>query len=238
MVLAENERLRANLLRAVSHDLRTPLTSIMGSADSLMTCGETLDPKTRGKLYSDIYQDAQWLNGMVENLLSASRMTGGQLNLNMTTELMDDMVDEAVNHLSRQLKDFTLVRNRPEELLFVRADARLLVQVVINLLDNAAKYAPKGSGIRIDTLAENGKVLVRIADEGPGIPEDQKERIFDLFYSSGSLAGDSRRGLGIGLALCRSIVGAHNGTITVSDREPHGAVFEFALPRDEVNLNE
>ena len=92
MMLAENERLRANLLRAVSHDLRTPLTSIMGSADSLMTCGETLDPKTRGKLYSDIYQDAQWLNGMVENLLSASRMTGGKLNLNMTTELMEDMI--------------------------------------------------------------------------------------------------------------------------------------------------
>ena len=238
MVLAENERLRANLLRAVSHDLRTPLTSIMGNADSLISCGGSLDQKTRDQLYSDIYQDAQWLNGMVENLLSASRMNGGKLNLNMTTELMDDMISEAVDHLSRQLKHYTVCRNRPEELLFVKADARLIIQVVINLLDNAIKYAPVGSTIRIDTGERGGMVAVRIADNGPGIPDDQKERVFDLFYSSGNPTGDSRRGLGIGLALCQSIVKAHGGTISVSDQEPHGAVFEFMLPRDEVNLNE
>ena len=238
MVLAENERLRANLLRAVSHDLRTPLTSIMGNADSLMACGETLDPATRSQLYSDIYQDAQWLNGMVENLLSASRMNDGKLNLNMTTELIDDMISEAVAHLSRQLERYTVRRTSPEELLFVRADARLIVQVVINLLDNAVKYAPEGSAIWIDTSVRDGQVAVRIADDGPGIPDDQKERIFDLFYSSGNPTGDSRRGLGIGLALCQSIIRAHGGTISVSDHEPHGAVFEFTLPRDEVNLNE
>lgn len=238
MVLAENERLRANLLRAVSHDLRTPLTSIMGNADSLMTCGETLDTKTRSQLYSDIYQDALWLNGMVENLLSASRMNGGKLNLNMTTELMDDMISEAVEHLSRQLKNHTVDRRRAEKLLFVKADARLIIQVVINLLDNAVKYAPEGSTIRIDTAEKDGMVAVRIADDGPGIPDDQKERIFDLFYSSGNPTGDSRRGLGIGLALCQSIIKAHGGTIRVSDNAPHGAVFEFMLPRDEVNVNE
>ena len=238
MVLAENERLRANLLRAVSHDLRTPLTSIMGNADSLMTCGETLDAKTRGQLYSDIYRDAQWLTGMVENLLSASRMNDGKLNLNMTTELMEDMIGEAVSHLSRQLENRTVIRNRPRGLLFVKADARLIVQVVINLLDNAVKYTPEGSVIRIDTAERDGMVAVSVADDGPGIPDDQKERIFDLFWSSGSPAGDSRRGLGIGLALCRSIVGAHGGTITVRDNEPRGAVFEFTLPRDEVNVNE
>ena len=238
MVLAENERLRANLLRAVSHDLRTPLTSIMGNADSLMTCGDTLDAKTRGQLYNDIYQDAQWLTGMVENLLSASRMKEGKLNLKMTTELMDDMISEAVTHLSRQLKAYNLQRSQSDELLFVKADARLLVQVVINLLDNAIKYAPEGSTIWIDTLARDGNVVVRIADNGPGIPDDQKDHIFDLFYSSGNPTGDSRRGLGIGLALCQSIIKAHNGTITVMDHEPQGAVFEFALPRDEVNLNE
>ena len=238
MVLAENERLRANLLRAVSHDLRTPLTSIMGNADSLIACGDTLDAETRNQLYSDIYQDAQWLNGMVENLLSASRMNEGKLNLNMTTELMDDMISEAVDHLGRQLQKYRVERNRAEELLFVKADARLIVQVVINLLDNAMKYAPEGSTIRIDTTTRGGSVAVRIADEGPGVPDDQKELIFDLFYSSGNPTGDSRRGLGIGLALCQSIIRAHGGTISVSDHEPHGAVFEFMLPRDEVNLNE
>lgn len=238
MVLAENERLRANLLRAVSHDLRTPLTSIMGNADSLITCGTTLDTATRSQLYSDIYQDAQWLNGMVENLLSASRMNGEKLNLNMTTELMDDMISEAVQHLSRQLKKYTVHRNRSEELLFVKADARLIIQVVINLLDNAIKYAPEGSDIWISTAKRNGKVCVRISDNGPGIPDDQKAHIFDLFYSSGNPKGDNRRGLGIGLALCQSIIKTHDGTISVSDLEPHGAVFEFLLPMDEVNLNE
>ena len=238
MMLAENERLRANLLRAVSHDLRTPLTSIMGNADSLISCGDTLDAGTRNQLYSDIYQDAQWLTGMVENLLSASRMNEGKLNLNMTTELIDDMISEAVTHLSRQLKNYTVERNNSGKLLFVKADARLIVQVVINLLDNAVKYAPEGSTIRIETAGQDGNVIVRIADEGPGIPDDQKDHIFDLFYTSGNPTGDSRRGLGIGLALCQSIIKAHGGTISVSDHKPHGAVFEFVLPEDEVNLNE
>ena len=106
MVLAENERLRANLLRAVSHDLRTPLTSIMGNADSLMSCGETLDPATRSQVYHDIYDDAQWLTGMVENLLSASRMNEGKLNLNITTELVDDLIGEAVRHLGKRLDKY------------------------------------------------------------------------------------------------------------------------------------
>ena len=238
MVLAENERLRANLLRAVSHDLRTPLTSIMGNADSLISCGETLEPGTRRQLYSDIYQDAEWLTGMVENLLSASRMTGGQLNLNMTTELIDDMISEAVRRLGRRLEKYTVIRNAPETLLFVKADARLIVQVVVNLLDNAVKYAPEGSHIWIDTTEQEGSVAVRIADDGPGIPDSQKEHIFDLFYTSSNPTGDSRRGLGIGLSLCQSIIQAHGGTISVSDHEPHGAAFEFILPRDEVNLNE
>ena len=238
MVLAENERLRANLLRAVSHDLRTPLTSIMGNADNLMTCGESLDPETRRQLYSDIYRDAQWLNGMVENLLSASRMNDGKLNLNMTTELIDDMISEAVSHLGRRLDHHTVIRNRPDALLFVKADARLIVQVVINLLDNAIKYSPEGSHIWIDTSEQQGNVAVRIADDGPGIPDDQKKHIFNLFYTSGNPTGDSRRGLGIGLALCQSIIKAHGGTISVSDNEPHGAAFEFILPKDEVNLNE
>ena len=238
MVLAENERLRANLLRAVSHDLRTPLTSIMGNADSLMSCGETLEPQTRRQLYTDIYQDAQWLNGMVENLLSASRMNGGQLSLNMTTELIDDMISEAVRHLGRRLEKHILIRHSSDELLFVKADARLLVQVVVNLLDNAVKYAPEGSHILIDTAERDGNVYVRIADDGPGIPDDQKEHIFNLFYTSGNPTGDSRRGLGIGLSLCQSVIRAHGGTISVSDNKPHGAAFEFSLPRDEVNVNE
>ena len=238
MVLAENERLRANLLRAVSHDLRTPLTSIMGNADNLLSCGETLDQATRRQIYTDIYDDAQWLTGMVENLLSASRMNEGKLNLNMTTELMSDMVTEAIRHMGRRLDGYCLEKDEPDALLFVKADARLIVQVVINLLDNAIKYAPAGSKISIGISERKENVVVRIADEGPGIPDDLKAHVFDLFFTSGNPTGDSRRGLGIGLSLCQSIVRAHSGVMTVLDNVPHGAVFEFSLPKDEVNMHE
>ena len=238
MVLAENERLRANLLRAVSHDLRTPLTSIMGNADNLLSCGESLDQETRRQVYTDIYDDAQWLTGMVENLLSASRMNEGRLSLNMTTELMSDMVAEAIRHMGRRLDGYRLEKDEPNVLLFVKADARLIVQLVINLLDNAIKYAPAGSKISVRISEKQENVVVRIADEGPGIPDDQKAQVFDLFFTSGNPTGDNRRGLGIGLSLCQSIVRAHGGTITVSDNVPRGAAFEFSLPREEVNVHE
>ena len=238
LVLAENERLRANLLRAVSHDLRTPLTSIMGNADNLISCGETLDRETRRQLYTDIYADAQWLTGMVENLLSASRMSDDGLNLNITTELMDDMISEAIRHMGRRLDSYHLVNRKPDELLFVKADARLIVQVLINLLDNAIKYSPPGSNILIDTSSDSEEVTVRVTDDGPGIPDSQKQHVFDLFYTSGNPGGDSRRGLGIGLALCQSIIKAHHGTITVSDYFPQGVTFAFTLPKVEVNTDE
>ncbi len=237
-LLAENERLRANLLRAVSHDLRTPLTSIMGSADNLVTSGEALDVKTRQQLYADIYADAQWLSGMVENLLSASRMQDGQLNLNMSTELMDDMIGEAIYHMGRRLDAYIVERKTSDQLLFVKADPRLMIQVFINLLDNAVKYAPAGSHILLETFEQKHEVHVIVADDGPGIPDDQKKHIFDLFYSSGNSAGDSRRGLGIGLALCESILRAHQGSISVADRLPRGVQFEIILPREEVTVNE
>ncbi|MBR1408132.1 MAG: sensor histidine kinase KdpD [Clostridia bacterium] len=238
MLLAENERLRANLLRAVSHDLRTPLTSILGNADNLLYRGEALDPRTRKQLYEDIYADAQWLTGMVENLLSASRVSEGKLSLKMSTELMDDMITEGIQHLGRRLDSHILERRKAETLLFVKADARLMVQVIINLVDNAIKYTPSGSRICIETAEEGENVAVRIGDDGPGIPEEEKTHIFDLFYTGGNPAGDNRRGLGIGLALCESILKGHGGSIRVKDNVPKGTLFEFTLPKEEVNLNE
>ncbi len=236
--LAENERLRANLLRAVSHDLRTPLTSIMGNADNLISSGDSLDPSVREQLYHDIYYDAQWLTGMVENLLSASRMNEGRLNLNITTELIDDLIGEAVRHIGKRLEAFEFRWEKPDRFLFVKADARLIVQVVLNLLDNATKYAPPGSHIWVGARREGSRILVSVEDDGPGIPDDQKPYIFDLFYTSGNPAGDSRRGLGVGLALCQSILKAHGGIIRVADREPAGVRFEFTLPEEEVDIHE
>ncbi len=175
---------------------------------------------------------------MVENLLSASRVSEGKLSLKMSTELMDDMITEGIQHLSRRLDSHILERRKAETLLFVKADARLMVQVIINLVDNAIKYTPSGSRICIETAGEGENVVVRIGDDGPGIPEEEKAHIFDLFYTGGNPAGDNRRGLGIGLALCESILKAHGGSIRVKDNVPKGTLFEFTLPKEEVNLNE
>ena len=151
---------------------------------------------------------------------------------------MDDLIGEAVRHLGKRLDSFAFEWQKPDQLLFVRADARLIIQVVLNLLDNAMKHTRPGSHIWIRTGKEGGEVRVCVEDDGPGIPDDQKPHIFDLFYTGGNPSGDNRRGLGVGLALCQSILKAHGGWIRVKDRCPRGACFEFALPEEEVTVHE
>ena len=125
-----------------------------------------------------------------------------------------------------------------EEFILARMDARLIVQVVINVVDNAIKYTPPGSHILIETRKAEGWVHVRISDDGPGIPPEAKAHVFDMFYCGGAVISDSRRRLGLGLALCKAIVAAHGGSIWVEDNQPHGAIFEFTLPAEEVSLHE
>ena len=237
-VLAKNEQLRADLLRTISHDLRTPLTSISGNASNLLSNGDTFDRDTRTQIYQDIYEDSLWLISLVENLLSVSRIEGGRMNLRMSTELMDEVVAEALRHVRGVEEGHAIAVTTSEEYLLVRVDARLIVQVVINIVDNAVRYTPAGSLITLSTLRQGDMVLVRIADTGPGIPDEIKGRIFDMFFTGGHQVADSRRSLGLGLALCRSIVNAHGGQIWVEDNQPHGAVFAFTLPAGEVTLHE
>lgn len=237
-VLAKNEQLRANLLRSISHDLRTPLTSIAGSAGNLMANYAKMDEADRVRTFTDIYDDSQWLINLVESLLAITRIEGGQVNLNPSVELMDEVTAEALRHISRRSAEHTIRTSSAQELILARIDAKLIVQVLINLVDNAIKYTPSGSEIQIDTRRKGTWVAVTVSDNGPGIPDEQKPRIFDLFYSGANRAADSRRSLGLGLALCKSIVTAHGGTISVSDNRPHGAVFTFTLPAGEVELHE
>ena len=126
----------------------------------------------------------------------------------------------------------------PEDLLLVKGDSKLIIQVIMNLVDNAVKYTPPGSHICIRTQAAGDRVELSVADDGPGIPDEQKPKIFDMFYTGSNRLGDSRRSLGLGLGLCRSIAAAHGGTLTVADNTPHGAVFSFTLPRGEVTMHE
>lgn len=235
---ARNEQLRANLLRAISHDLRTPLTSISGNASNLLTNGEALEDETKHRLYSDIYDDSMWLINLVENLLSVTRLEDGRMNLHISAELVEDVVAEALRHVNRKSVEHHITVEHKDELLLAKMDAKLIVQVVINIVDNAIKYTPPGSNIRIMTERQEDKAVIHIADDGPGIPDDVKPHIFDMFYSGANKVADSRRSLGLGLSLCKSIVTVHGGTLTVKDNQPQGTIFTFTLPAEEAHLNE
>ena len=237
-VLAKNEQLRANLLRSISHDLRTPLTSISGNAGMLMADHGGLCEEKKQALYQDIYQDALWLINLVENLLSVTRIENGTMKLNCTTELLDEVVDEALRHINRKSIEHEIILHPADEILLAKMDARLMVQVVINLVDNAIKYTPVGSKIELSMFKKGHEIILEVADNGKGIPANEREKIFTMFYTVNNTLGDSRRSMGIGLALCKSIVTAHKGRIYVRDNQPSGAVFGIALPAEEVDLDE
>ena len=237
-VLAKNEQLRANLLRAISHDLRTPLTSISGNAGVLIANANEIASEKKMQLYMDIYDDSMWLINLVENLLAVTRIEDGTMNLRLKPELMDDVIAEALRHINRKKTEHCITVTHADELTLARMDARLIVQIVINIVDNAIKYTPPGSNITIRTYVKNKQVVTEIADDGPGIPDEAKPHIFDMFYTANAKVADSRRSMGLGLALCKSIITAHGGTITVSSNHPTGTVFCFTLPVEEVTLHE
>ena len=236
-VLAKNEQLRADLLRAISHDLRTPLCSISGNADMLISNSDRLDKATKHQIYTDIYDDSEWLIGVVENLLSITRLNDGRLKFKFTDQLLDEVIAESLRHISRKHDDYKIVADC-EELVLVRMDVRLIIQVLVNLIDNAIKYTPPGSVICIRGIKTDGKAQISVEDNGPGIPEEMKPHIFEMFYTGKTTVADSHRSLGLGLALCHSIIEAHNGTLILTDHALHGCNFIFTLPLSEVTLNE
>ena len=237
-VLAKNEQLRANLLRSISHDLRTPLTSIAGNAGNLLSNFDKMDNETRIQVFNDIYNDSMWLINLVENLLSITRIEEGKMNINMSAELIDEVIEEALRHINRKSVEHDISVDIKDEFMLVRIDARLIVQVIINLVDNAVKYTPAGSAIIITAEKTENAALVSVSDNGPGISDDIKPRVFDMFFTGENKIADSRRSLGLGLSLCKSIINCHGGEITLTDNIPHGCKFTFSLPLSEVNINE
>lgn len=237
-VVAKNEQLRANLLRSISHDLRTPLTSISGNASNLISNGNVIDNATKTQIYEDIYSDSLWLINLVENLLAVTRLEEGRMNINLTTELVGDVIAEALKHIHTKSEKQKITVIQQDDLLLAKMDARLIVQVLINLLDNAVKYTPSDSQITITAKRNGEMVCVSVADNGHGIPDEQKSRVFDMFYTGSTKIADSRRSIGLGLSLCKSIINAHGGEITVTDNTPHGAIFTFTLPAGEVEIYE
>lgn len=230
------EQLRANLLRSISHDLRTPLTSISGNANILMDSADRMSEEQKRTFYMDIYDDSMWLINLVENLLSVTRIENGSMELKFQPELLEDVIAEALKHMSRRSKDYKIIVAEDPDMPVVKMDAKLIMQVITNLVDNAIKYTAEGTDIRITTKLAGHDAIIEVADNGFGITDEQKARIFDMFYTVNNNYGDSRRGMGLGLSLCKSIIDAHEGSISVRNNHPQGTIFKIVLKAEEVKL--
>ena len=169
MIPAQQEQLRANLLRAISHDLRTPLTSISGNAGVLLGNSKVLDETKKQRLYADIYYDSMWLINLVENLLSVTRIENGTMNIRLEPELLEEVIQEALRHVNRRSVEHHISVSLKDDLLMAKMDSRLILQVIINIVDNAIKYTQVGSNITIKAYRQQEMVAVEIADDGKGI---------------------------------------------------------------------
>ena len=230
IVEAEKEKMRSNLLRAIAHDLRTPLAGILGASSAIHENRDNLDEDTRVKLNSDIQEEAQWLIRMVENLLSVTRINEGASKVTKSPEAAEEIVAEAVSRIKKRFPQRGIMVRVPEELLEVPMDGTLIAQVLINLLENAIKHSPNESIIEI-LLKKNGEWAVfEVLDHGKGIAEEDFPYLFTSYVPNGGKSSDSSRGMGIGLSICMTIIKAHNGTMEAHNREEGGAVFQFTLP--------
>ena len=227
-IVAENERFRSKLLRSVSHDLRTPLTSISGNAANLLAHEDSFTPDERQNIYKDIYEDSVWLIDLVENLLAITRLEE-RVSLHMTGEVAADVLRAAAAHVMRHRSGHKILVEADESCLVAEMDVSLIMQVLNNLIANAVKHTPAGTTIRVRDWQDGDHVMISVSDDGPGIDNAEKPYVFDLFYTGKNQEADSSRSLGLGLNLCRSIVEAHGQTIDVKDNIPHGTVFTFSL---------
>jgi len=237
-VVAQNEKLRANLLRTISHDLRTPLTSISGNASNLLYHYKVLDDDTREQIFTDIYDESEWLIRLVENLLSVTRIENGEMQISKTPEVLDDVVDEALKHIDRNKAEHNITVTRPDDIVVAEMDAKLIIQVIINIVNNAIKYTQKGSDINIEYTATDDDVIISISDNGPGMDDNMKAHAFDMFYTGQNKVADSKKSMGLGLALCRAVIEAHGGKINIESNTPSGCIFTFNLKKGEVILDE
>jgi len=227
---AETERLRAALLTSISHDLKTPLASILGAASSLRLYRDQLDPAAQGDLARTIQEEAERLNHFIANLLDMTRLESGAVTPQLDLIDLADVVGSALRRAAPLLAQHPVTLEIEEGLPLLRLDPVLFEQVLFNLLDNAAKYSPADTGITLRAAREGDKVRIRILDRGEGLPENDLERIFDKFYRV-QARDRQRAGTGLGLAICRGFLETMNGTITAANRsDGKGAAFTITLP--------
>ncbi len=229
-VLQRTDALRAALLSSVSHDLRTPLSSIKAAAYSLQEKDITWDEESRHSFAETIEREADRLNRLVGNILDMSRIEGGALKAEKELYPLDELVYHVVNHMQFLLKDREVRISVPDTLPPVALDFLQIDQVLTNLIENAVRYTPAKSTIEIRAVEQSGDILVSVADAGPGIPDEYIERIFDKFYRVSGAKQRGTMGTGLGLAVCRGLIEAHGGRIWAENRQGGGAIFQFTLP--------
>lgn len=235
----EKEKMRSNLLRAISHDLRTPLTGMIGASSTYLEAKDQLDEEAKDQLVMGIKEDANWLLNMVENLLSITRIQSNgsdtQPYVKKVPEPLEEVVSEAIQRYHKRYPDSELKVKIPEDFLMVPMDPTLIEQVIMNLLENAWVHAGTRGPIELDIKEEEKNVVFYVRDHGVGIEPERIAQIFD--GCAGAIDHESRKGMGIGLSICKSIVMAHQGDVYARNYED-GAEFSFSLPMDEEELTE
>ncbi|MBC1578615.1 sensor histidine kinase KdpD [Listeria seeligeri] len=232
VIESAKEKMRSNLLRAISHDLRTPLTGIIGASSALLEKETELDKATQHDLIKGIKDDSGWLIRMVENLLSVTRISEGLVSLEREPEAVEEIVGEAVGRIKKRFTDRIIHVQVPRDLLMVPMDGTLIEQVLINLMENALRHAGADAEVWVDVTKTEKSAIFSVRDNGTGIPENRMADLFDTFAVEARERSDMSRGLGLGLSICMSIIRAHDGTIEAKNNELGGATFWFTLPLD------
>lgn len=231
---ADKEKLRANLLRAVSHDLRTPLTSIIGFSESYLDGSDSLSDKEKTELVQQISDDSRWLLNMVENLLAVTKIQANPAALHKSSELVEEVLNEAALRLKKRLPEIKISLKIPADPVFIPMDAMLIEQVLMNLFENAFFHSGSKDTIVCQLEEIPGYALFRVIDFGEGIPPDLLPFIFDGTVYSRKHTSDGHKGMGIGLTICKAIITAHGGSINAKNHS-EGAEFYFTLPKEDAN---
>lgn len=226
------QKMRNNLLSAISHDLRTPLATIVGSSDTLIENLDKLNQDVQKELLLNIKKDSMWLINSVENILSFMRVEEG-INLNVQLESVEELFGDIISRMVNRVPQ-KLVLDIPREPIYAKMDIQLMGKVLLNLVDNASKYSSRDSKIILRAFTIKNRLIYEVIDEGEGIEDSKKKLVFERYITTSSNYSNQRKGLGLGLAICKSIVEAHKGRIIVKDNSPHGSVFHCEFPYEGV----
>ena len=233
---SEKERMRANLLRAVSHDLRTPLTTIYGSSTTLLENSDAMTDEQKTKIITGIMEDSQWLIRMVENLLSVTRIDSGQVKIVKTSTVLEELIDSVILKFKKRYPLQTVELELPEDVVMIPMDGILIEQVIVNILENAVQHAQGMTRLSLHVFTLGNKAIFEIKDDGCGIHPKRLETLFTGYYATeNEMADRQKKNAGIGLSVCATIIKAHGGSIKAENLKTGGAVFRFALDTEEIS---